>query len=48
MDGLAKISMNVTERNITAVSMQHALIPLGPTIAPVSLDFREMDGLAKI
>ena len=28
--------------------MQHALIPSGPTIAPVSMDFREMDGLAKI
>ena len=40
--------MNARKRNTTVVSMQHALIPLGPTIAPVSLDFREMDGLAKI
>ena len=48
MDGLAKISMNVTERNITVVSIQYALIPSGPTIVPVSLDFRGMDGLAKI
>ena len=36
------------ERSTIVVSMQHARIPSGPTIAPVSLDFREMDGLAKI
>ena len=40
--------MNARKRGTIVVSMQHALIPLGPTIAPVSLDFRGMDGLAKI
>ena len=35
MDGRAKISMNVTERNLPVVSMQHALILLGLIIALV-------------